>query len=153
MTEMEDLTAARGDYVLVLKIERELQLEVGRLGQIGIPPGWAVYVGSARGPGGLRARILRHTKPAGQKRHHWHIDYLTTAALIREIWWYSHDPTLECRWAELIHQIGQPVAGFGSSDCHCTTHLFSLTTYVRVKQVWASLAMDSQAELSRVFLQ
>jgi Uri superfamily endonuclease len=153
MMEMEDLTAARGDYVLVLKIERELQLEVGRLGQVRFPPGWALYVGSARGPGGLRARLLRHTQPAELKRHHWHIDYLTAAALIHQIWWYSDEPSLECRWAELLYKIGQPVAGFGSSDCPCTTHLFSMPTYTRVEQVWTSLAMESRAALSRVFLQ
>lgn len=149
---LDDIAAIGGDYVLVLRISSEFHLEVGQMGALTIPPGWALYVGSARGPGGLRARLARHARPAELKSRHWHIDYLTNVAPIREMWLHPGNIPSECRWAEWIHQIGQPVMGFGSSDCACAAHLFTMVTYARVNQVWTLLAMESQAELSRLFL-
>lgn len=153
MMRLDDIAAIGGDYVLVLRISSEFHLEVGQMGALTIPPGWALYVGSARGPGGLRARLARHAKPANLKNRHWHIDYLTAIAPIGEMWFQSDSVSSECRWAELLHQIGQTVKGFGSSDCLCATHLFTMATYARVHQAWTSLAMESQAELSRIFIQ
>jgi len=37
-------------------------------------PGYYIYIGSAFGPGGVRARMLRHLR--ADKPKHWHIDYL-----------------------------------------------------------------------------
>ncbi len=50
------------------------RLEIGRLGSFNIIPGFYAYVGSAFGPGGLRARIRHHLESVAQP--HWHIDYL-----------------------------------------------------------------------------
>ncbi|RLE62773.1 MAG: GIY-YIG nuclease family protein, partial [Thermoprotei archaeon] len=51
---------AAGIYVLVLLVEAPLKIHVGSLGYITITRGKYVYLGSARGPGGLLARINRH---------------------------------------------------------------------------------------------
>ena len=43
-----------------------------------LAPGCYVYAGSARGPGGIRARVRRHLRP--DKTPHWHIDQVTAYA-------------------------------------------------------------------------
>ncbi len=71
-----DWPAEPGDYVLVWWLaETWPDVPVGRLGTVDLAHGTWVYVGSARGPGGLRARIARHQRP--DKPRHWHIDHLT----------------------------------------------------------------------------
>ena len=45
-----------GVYVLIFKLEASLEVEVGRFGRQMLPAGHMLYVGSAFGPGGLRAR-------------------------------------------------------------------------------------------------
>jgi Uri superfamily endonuclease len=85
-------------------------------------PGYYVYVGSALGPGGVRARVLRHCRT--NKSEHWHIDYLPMSPVAA---WYRH--TTEClehRWAELFSSVMglSSIPGFGCSDCRCESHLF-----------------------------
>ena len=46
--------------MLVLQSMHEQSILVGRLGTLDVHPGTYVYVGSAFGPGGLRARTNRH---------------------------------------------------------------------------------------------
>lgn len=117
--------ARPGTYVLVLSVMREKVIRVGRLGMIPLKAGYLTYVGSAFGPGGVRARVLRHARIA--RSRHWHIDYLNTAATITDIW-FTHDPEhREHTWANIISGMGQAKAllpGFGASDCSCDTHLF-----------------------------
>lgn len=73
-----------GTYALLLRSLASGRVAVGRHGALAVRRGWYVYVGSARGPGGLRGRLLHHLRPAG--RPHWHIDYLRQQAAVREIW-------------------------------------------------------------------
>jgi Uri superfamily endonuclease len=118
-------TAPVGTYVLFACLENETTLSIGRLGDFNFPAGYYSYVGSARGPGGLNARLARHLR-AG-KRPRWHIDYLLQVATVTEIWQVSSSERLECRWAEALHHLlgaTLPVPGFGSSDCGCPSHLF-----------------------------
>jgi Uri superfamily endonuclease len=68
------ITAQPGTYVLVLRCFTTRTVGVGRIGPVRLAPGWYLYVGSAFGPGGLRARIGHHTKRSA--RPHWHIDYI-----------------------------------------------------------------------------
>ncbi len=70
-----------GTFALVLRRTDASAPCVGRLGRLALRPGHYVYVGSAQGPGGVRARLSRHLRQA--TRPHWHIDYLTAAAEIR----------------------------------------------------------------------
>ena len=112
-----------GTYILWLKSESHHSISVGRWGELTIQPGFYGYVGSAFGPGGVRARVSRHCR--AEKRQHWHIDYLrpyTTPTTI----WYSHTPErLEHIWANGLLQMAEtiPIKGFGSSDCQCESHL------------------------------
>ena len=112
-----------GTFVLILHLPQERTVSVGRLGKIHFPAGHYLYVGSARGPGGLRARVGRHLRE--EKVLHWHIDYLRQWAQPLEVWFALGTEPLECRWREALQESGfsLPVPGFGASDCRCPAHL------------------------------
>jgi Uri superfamily endonuclease len=119
------LPPAPGTYVLILEALRSRSIRVGRLGTLAVSPGFYLYVGSAFGPGGLKARVERHLR--SDKRHHWHIDHLRRVAEIVEVWWGRDPQPREHEWAGIL--VAQPglevqMPGFGASDCHCPTHLF-----------------------------
>jgi Uri superfamily endonuclease len=112
--------------VLVLDVA-ECRITVGRLGCVVFPAGLYAYVGSALGIGGLAARVARHRR--GEKRRHWHIDYLLDHARIVDVYVDATGRRLECRWSQaLLSYAGatEGPRGFGASDCQCRTHLFYL---------------------------
>ena len=74
-----------GTYVLVLRLDRPVVLAAGRLAPVELTPGDFVYVGSARGSGGLRRRVGRHLR--ADKKPHWHIDALAALAPVVRIWY------------------------------------------------------------------
>jgi Uri superfamily endonuclease len=119
------ITAESGTYALILFCSRAERVRIGKLGPLKLRRGFYVYVGSALGPGGVRARVAHHQKVS--PRPHWHVDYLRFHTRLDGIW-YSHDQVRrEHQWARLIHTLrgaSVPAAGFGSSDCRCETHLF-----------------------------
>lgn len=105
-------------------MERSGSIQVGRLGQLRLAPGIYLYVGSALGPGGVRARVDRHLRVS--KRLHWHIDYLLPAARPSLLFFVYSEQRLEHRWAGQLCkqlQVEIPLAGFGASDCACPAHL------------------------------
>jgi Uri superfamily endonuclease len=114
-----------GTYALILNLPHPVaDICIGRLGRFHFPAGWYVYVGSARGPGGLAARLARHLRPL--KPLHWHIDYLRAHAFPIEVWYVTGTRRQECAWAQAILGLpgaSVPVSRFGASDCHCSTHL------------------------------
>jgi len=121
------LPVSAGTYALWFWLTAPLTLSVGRLGQVGLEPGLVVYVGSARGPGGLRARVGRHLRADG--RLHWHIDALTAQVPATAVWYTQGAQRLECRWAAQLLTVPEatlPVTGFGASDCSCPAHLLTL---------------------------
>ncbi|MEE8332606.1 MAG: DUF123 domain-containing protein, partial [Alphaproteobacteria bacterium] len=67
--------AVPGAYALLILLKRRFAGNIGALGRVDLPPGAYLYLGSARGPGGLRARLARHARRG--KRLHWHVDRLT----------------------------------------------------------------------------
>ena len=112
----------RGTYALVLALDKETAITVGKLASFSFPPGYYLYVGSAQG--GLTSRVRRHIR--GGKKLHWHIDYLRQEAKVVEVWYLVSDERLECRWyqaAAAMPQAQVPLAGFGSSGCGCHSHL------------------------------
>lgn len=122
---MTGLPAERGTYVLVLHCPKKQIVSVGRLGSLGLLPGYYLYVGSAFGSGGLRARCGHHLKISTRPR--WHIDYLRAVCDMQAIW-FSCDPQhREHEWADSVAEmrgLSAPFARFGASDCDCNTHLF-----------------------------
>lgn len=118
----------KGVYCLVLS-HGPCTIRVGALGYLAFPAGWHVYCGSAQGPGGLK-RVQRHIDLATSrnKTARWHIDYLlqdTRVALLSALCANTTQP-LECELASALG--GDPVPGFGCSDCRCNSHLFFFDT-------------------------
>jgi len=113
-----------GTYALILRSFSNAKTAIGRWGRLEIVPGFYIYVGSAFGPGGVRARVLRHCRLT--KNHHWHIDYLRDFLCPVEAW-FSHDSMrLEHQWAQVLGDMSgvSSFRGFGCSDCKCFSHLF-----------------------------
>jgi Uri superfamily endonuclease len=114
-----------GTYTLVLNSSIAKPVKIGKLGTIFLNPGFYVYVGSAFGPGGLKARITHHFNDSG--RPHWHLDYLRPSLRPCEIWYTYDQIRREHQWAKIHAQtrgVCLPLPGFGSSDCGCLSHLF-----------------------------
>jgi len=124
---MNRIKSLPGTYALVINCRDTKKVEVGKLGIMNLLPGYYIYVGSAFGPGGLRARVHRHV--AGSEKKHWHLDYIKMFTHPLELW-YSYDPEIrEHQWAEAIVEDRNArvlMKGFGSSDCSCASHLFFL---------------------------
>jgi Uri superfamily endonuclease len=118
------MTSEPGTYVLLLRAETERAVEVGALGEQTIRAGLYVYVGSAFGPGGLRARVRRHAQAEGAL--HWHVDYLRAATTLEAVWYTHDDERRECTWATVLRTRADahvPIPRFGASDCDCPAHL------------------------------
>lgn len=122
----------KGVYQLLIRLDKDETIPVGKLGTFTFPAGFYVYTGSAMG--GLDARIARHLSKT--KRFHWHIDYLLErSAVIRyairelegwQVRGFEGSESQECRLnsATLALEGARiPVKGFGSSDCSCHAHL------------------------------
>ncbi|KXK49345.1 MAG: GIY-YIG nuclease family protein [Phototrophicaceae bacterium] len=139
--ELESIPSAPGTYVLILRVEASVRLQIGRLGRFDVPPGGYAYVGSAFGSGGLRGRLRHHLAPV--RRPHWHIDWFRTAASVCEVW-VAEGAAVEHAWAgHLLEQPGAfaPIPRFGASDCGCATHLIGFPQPIQ----YAGVIADSMA--------
>lgn len=119
----KEITTASGTYLILIRLADNMPLSIPTLRIDAIAPGLYVYAGSARGPGGLRARIGRHLRRG--KRCHWHIDHLTEAAASLRA--FPVPDGNECELVQRLIESGYyhpPIPGFGSSDCRlCVSHL------------------------------
>ena len=106
-------------YQLLIRVEGDREVRVGRLGTFTFPAGRYVYTGSARRA--LEARVARHLSRT--KRLRWHIDYLLAApgVAIESVRRFA---TPECAANQAVGGRVQ-VVGFGASDCRagCGSHL------------------------------
>jgi Uri superfamily endonuclease len=142
--------AQAGTYILLMQLTEDCRLTIGRLGSWPLAAGHYLYVGSAFGPGGLRARLAHHARVSA--RPHWHVDYLRRPAALRETWFVADARRREHDWAGWLaaqSALAQPVPGFGASDCRCHSHLFHSTARPCLADYHAGLASDS-AELACV---
>ncbi len=135
---MDQMTAAlpraAGAYALVLDLARPAAVSV-RGARLVLPAGRYLYAGSARGPGGIRARAARHLRrPA---RPHWHIDQLTREARPTSV--LALPGGDECAIVRRLLRcpgVAAPVPGFGSSDCRtCPAHLLALPAAMAVAEL------------------
>ena len=117
----------KGSYALIIRLERDTPLTLGRLGSFAFPAGLYLYAGSALN--GLESRVRRHLRRDKDKKRHWHIDSLTAVAPVGQVWWAADEMRRECAWAGLVQEWGGRIVapGFGASDCrHCPAHLLYL---------------------------
>jgi Uri superfamily endonuclease len=109
----------RGTYLLLLRLNESVEIEVGRLGRIEFKRGWYVYVGS--GMTNVIKRVARHFRR--RKTMRWHIDYLSVRA-DELIAFLIPNERKECEIAKSLAKKLEPIKGFGCSDCNCISHLF-----------------------------
>lgn len=112
-----------GSYVLLIKLPNEQTIKIGSLNTIHFPNGYYAYVGSAMG--GLKPRLSHHLQ--GNKKPHWHIDYLLNRASITGVILCEAGSRIECTIAQALSHQFDSIPGFGSSDCRCHSHLFFST--------------------------
>ena len=108
-----------GVYILVIHVRRTITVKTGRRVFM-LRPGYYLYVGSARGPGGLHARVARHARR--EKKVWWHIDRVTVSPhsqilrvlclAARELPALSESIVSNCLAGKGL----APIPGFGSSD-------------------------------------
>jgi Uri superfamily endonuclease len=135
---------------LLLRLERQSELRVGRLGELSLLAGWYVYVGSALA--GLGPRLARHLRRDKTKR--WHVDYLREQAEPAALAYWLGQERLECQVAaSLAGRPGaRPVRRFGASDCGCFSHLiaFSRRPSLRLGAGWISFQLRPGIGVGRI---
>jgi sugar fermentation stimulation protein A len=116
-----------GAYLLLIRLQRDQRLEVGKLGKFGFAAGYYIYVGSAMK--NLRLRVERHTRRQN-KTLHWHIDYLLTNrfSVVELCKVYPATERRECIIMKKVQKLKRGrilIERFGSSDCRsgCGSHL------------------------------
>lgn len=120
----EEAPPAPGAYALLLRLTEPALAKAGRHEAL-LARGRYLYCGSAKGPGGLRARLARHMRRG--KRAHWHIDQLTEAETIEIEGAFVELCGDECALARRLSHLPIPIEGFGASDCRlCRSHLLFL---------------------------
>ena len=112
-------SAEAGAYALLISLPSPLAVKAGT-STASLAPGLYLYCGSARGPGGLAARIARHMRR--EKRQHWHVDQLTCQGDVLGAFVFPDGD--ECTINATLEALPTPLKGFGSSDCRrCRSHL------------------------------
>jgi histidyl-tRNA synthetase len=124
--------ATAGAYVLWLRLDASVTARAGRREAI-LGAGDYLYCGSARGPGGLAARLARHWRK--EKRAHWHVDQLTKTAEILGA--FVVEGGDECVLNAKLARLPVPLPGFGSSDCpRCASHLRAFPAAAPLPSAW-----------------
>lgn len=122
---IERMRDFKGAYILALQVGETIDVDFAGAVAGQLAPGWYVYAGSARGSGGIRARVRRHFHRS--KTMHWHIDLLTVKSL--EIAALAVAGGDECELVgKLLDSCRFKVAlrGFGNTDCRrCESHLLA----------------------------
>lgn len=121
----------KGIYILFIQVKRDVAVEVGSLGKLKFNKGNYAYVGSAQN--GIEKRVARHLRR--EKKKFWHIDYLLAqgGVKIEKIAYKEAPKEEECRTAQTLLKFGEPIIGFGCSDCSCKSHLFKIKGEVKGK--------------------
>lgn len=129
MTKDITLLSGSGIYTLLLHVNKEVTVTVGKLGKPRFPKGYYSYTGSALGKGtSLKNRVARHLSK--EKRMFWHIDYLLADenVSVEAVLAAETRQKTECETNHHIKSLlGAEVKskGFGASDCtkNCQSHL------------------------------
>ncbi len=119
----QELAGTKGAYLLLLRLSKEVTITLPGRPETSLCAGNYVYCGSARGSGGIAARLKRHF--CAEKKLHWHVDRLTLQS--EEMAALAIPAGDECDLAAHLlrsKRFEVAVEGFGSSDCRlCRSHL------------------------------
>jgi Uri superfamily endonuclease len=119
--------SAPGAYILQIDIAESVLVTIAGQSPMELTAGRYLYCGSAKGPGGLRARLARHMRRG--KSVHWHIDQLTERGIVIGSWIVPNGR--ECELVAMLGALPMPIPRFGSSDCvYCRSHLLYWPTGV-----------------------
>lgn len=148
-----ELPPGKGVYALVLELNDLTQISLKKWATCVFEPGQYIYLGSALGSGGLRARLQHHLRLSIFA--HWHIDSFRRVARLSAVVYAITDERLECVWCRLIQNDARsfvPVAGFGASDCrhNCGAHLIGLSPSMEPEDLCRVL-VSSRAGLRVVY--
>jgi Uri superfamily endonuclease len=123
-TSQTVMNATPGTYILVMHLEHPIHITIGKQPSQHFLSGYYLYIGSAFGSGGLRARVGRHLRD--KKKMRWHIDYLLAHTSITAVWFQTNQ-RLECTWSKTIasNEAATAIKHFGASDCRCLSHLYT----------------------------
>jgi len=131
----------KGSYILVVFIQKNIELIIGALGKIKLNEGFYFYIGSAMGNSGpttLINRVKRHISPPESKKVHWHIDYLLNNkdTFVFSLYLIPSLQNLECLIAnELLNVSDGYINKFGTSDCFCKSHLVYFKDFKSLKKL------------------
>ncbi len=124
---MPNIPPVKAVYAMLFTLTEPTTITVGSLGSIRLSKRIYAYIGSARGSGGLRARVKHHLRRP-KHRMHWHIDYITVNPAFKplKLVYIETSMDLEEKLVERIlstNQYNVAVRGFGSSDKKSISHL------------------------------
>jgi hypothetical protein len=80
----DEAPALPGAYVIAIELAKTVAVVLSGRSPIILPTGHYLYCGSAKGPGGLKARLSRHMRRGKSVR--WHVDQLTEHGLVIGSW-------------------------------------------------------------------
>ncbi len=119
----------KGTYIIVSIARSTFSCRIGKLGSLVGEKGYYLYVGSALGSGGVKARVSHHLRITDKPR--WHFDYLRPFLIPWRIWYCYSLNRYEHQWASVLADLSGaviPLAKFGATDCPCEAHLFYFKT-------------------------
>ena len=121
----QQLKSDTGTYALSYACKENRSIRIGKLGMLKLRLGYYLYVGSAFGPGGIKARICHHLGESPSP--HWHVDYLKPYCDPLELWVTYSNSKREQAWVRTVSKSKDafiPLTGFGASDTSAVAHLF-----------------------------
>lgn len=129
----------KGTYSLILELEKDQYIEIGKLGKFLFKKGYYVYNGSTLGGFG---RVKYHLKKNKKKK--WHIDYLLDNSKIIKIFLSEVEKNYEHEISKSLSNSPNAevlVRGFGSSDCKdgCPSHLIYFSENPEISGIYQRL--------------
>ena len=122
LRKAEDAPTAPGAYILLIGLAVRVEVALPGKPKATLGAGRYLYCGSAKGPGGIRARLARHMRI--EKSLRWHVDRLTEVGTVIGAWGFPGGD--ECDLVRTLSHLSFPIRGFGSTDCpRCQSHLLS----------------------------
>lgn len=146
---VSEIQSLSGAYLLILKSQISTTIEIGKIGSMDVQKGYYFYVGSAFGPGGIKARVNRHLKH--DKSLRWHIDYLRSHCLLKQVFISYSTEKQESDWVyRLLHHPSYSIAfnRFGASDSCYPSHLFYSATLATDEGISHALATEGLIKLT-----